>query len=66
LLKDELYKKDRLPMMNILSQFSDRAGFDAADFLFLGNNSRPKSHVTNKSGIEWLRHALGDEYNIYP
>ncbi|MCX6733216.1 MAG: amidinotransferase [Candidatus Peregrinibacteria bacterium] len=68
LLKDELYKKNRVVddehFISILSE--TEPVFDAADFLVLGKTIlAQESHVTNKSGIEWLRNALGDEYNIY-
>lgn len=67
LLKDELYRKDRVVgdehFVSILNE--TEPVFDAADFLVLGKTIlAQESHVTNKAGIEWLRNALGDEYEI--
>lgn len=40
--------------------------FDAADFVRCGRDIFvQRSHVTNLSGIEWLRRHLGDEYRIH-
>lgn len=68
LLKDELYKKDRVAddehFVSILNE--TEPVFDAADFLVIGKTIlAQESHVTNKAGIEWLRNALGKEYEIY-
>lgn len=40
--------------------------FDAADFVRLGDNKilGQLSHVTNKSGAEWLQRCLGPEYDV--
>lgn len=40
--------------------------FDAVDFVRCGRDIFvQRSHVTNKSGIEWLRRYLGNEYRIH-
>jgi glycine amidinotransferase len=40
--------------------------FDAADFVRCGKDIFvQRSHVTNKTGIEWLRRHLGNEYRIH-
>lgn len=40
--------------------------FDAADFVRAGKDIIGHlSHVTNMSGVEWLRRTLGDEYTVH-
>jgi len=40
--------------------------FDAADFVRCGRDIIGQlSHVTNQSGVDWLRRHLGDEYNVH-
>lgn len=40
--------------------------FDAADFIRCGRDIIGQcSHVTNSSGIDWLRNFLGEEYTIH-
>jgi glycine amidinotransferase len=40
--------------------------FDAADFVRAGKDIIGHlSHVTNRSGVEWLRRTLGDQYNVH-
>ncbi|WP_118988092.1 amidinotransferase [Photorhabdus sp. CRCIA-P01] len=40
--------------------------FDAADFMKIGRDIiGQRSHVTNNKGIEWLRRALGKDYQIH-
>lgn len=40
--------------------------FDAADFVRAGRDViGQRSHVTNESGIEWLRRQLGPDYRIH-
>jgi glycine amidinotransferase len=39
--------------------------FDAADFLKFGRDLVGQlSHVTNRSGVEWLQRHLGDQYTV--
>ena len=40
--------------------------FDAADFLRFGKDIvGQRSHVTNQTGINWLRHHLGPAFNVH-
>ena len=69
-LRDELFDANyRLPaegeeMRHVITEFEPT--FDAADFIRCGRDIFvQKSHVTNRSGIEWLRRHLGDTYRIH-
>lgn len=69
-LLDDLYDANyQLPgegeeMRYITTEFEPT--FDAADFIRCGRDIFvQRSHVTNQSGIEWLRRHLGDKYRIH-
>ena len=67
MLPDELWKSDHdcdsPKFESVVNEFEPV--FDAADFMKLGKDIiGQRSHVTNKFGIEWLKQALGSEYNI--
>ena len=69
-LSDALYDSDYvLPGVNeemryVTTEFEPV--FDAADFIRCGRDIFvQRSHVTNKSGIEWMRRYLGDEYRVH-
>jgi glycine amidinotransferase len=69
-LLDDLYDANyRLPgegeeMRYVTTEFEPT--FDAADFIRCGKDIFvQRSHVTNRSGIEWLRRHLGDTYRVH-
>lgn len=66
-LKDTLYKKniisDGNSFVSILTEIEPV--FDAADFIVIDKIIiGQESHVTNKSGIEWLKNTLGKDYEM--
>ncbi len=69
-LLDELYNYDYeepgdgKEMRYVINEFEPT--FDAADFIKCGRDIFvQKSHVTNNSGINWLRRHLGDKYRVH-
>ncbi|HDN25520.1 MAG TPA: amidinotransferase [Thioploca sp.] len=68
LLLDELYNPDYAAADSstpyVLTEFEPV--FDAADFVRCGRDIIGQlSHVTNQSGVDWLQHHLGDDYQIH-
>ncbi|HRX78085.1 MAG: amidinotransferase [Planctomycetaceae bacterium] len=70
-LLDALYHNDFVPskygdeeIRFVVTEFEP--AFDAADFVRCGRDIiGQKSHVTNESGIEWLRRHLGADYQVH-
>jgi glycine amidinotransferase len=64
-LSSKLYNYDyKRGQEYVLTEFEPV--FDAADMVRCGKDVFvQKSHVTNLSGIEWLRRHLGDRYNLH-
>lgn len=67
-LCDDLYRRDFIRRSDrfesVLTEFEPV--FDAADFFRLGLDIIGQlSHVTNRSGVEWLQRHLGPEYKIH-
>ena len=67
MLPDELWTQNHNPdsddFHSAITEFEPV--FDAADFMKVGKDIiGQRSHVTNELGIEWLRQALGNEYNV--
>jgi len=68
MLSDALYRRDLNlecgRFESVLTEFEPV--FDAADFVRVGHDLIGQlSHVTNWSGVEWLRRCLGPEYRIH-
>lgn len=69
-LTDELYDTESAPQdendeINFVTTEFEPA-FDAADFTRCGRDIFvQRSHVTNYSGIEWMRRHLGDEFRVH-
>lgn len=65
---DPLYDSDH-PYVDGVKRFpitEAEVAFDAADFVRFGKDILvQKSHVTNSSGIEWVRRHLGHEYRVH-
>lgn len=69
-LTDEQYKQNFQPDTDseapefVLTEFEPV--FDAADFVRCGRDIFCQtSHVTNRTGVEWLQRHLGDDYRIH-
>jgi glycine amidinotransferase len=67
-LLDELYNKDYeqadSPTPYVLTDYEPV--FDAADFVRCGRDIIGQlSHVTNQSGVDWLKNHLGADYTIH-
>ncbi|SRR6266545_279433 len=68
MLSDDLYRRDHdvdaATFQSVITEFEPV--FDAADFIRVGPDLIGQlSHVTNRSGVEWLRRALGPEYRVH-
>jgi glycine amidinotransferase len=68
MLRDDLYNPDfrapDSPTPYVLTEVEPV--FDAADFVRCGRDIiGQESHVTNRSGIEWLQRHLGDGFRIH-
>lgn len=57
------------PYIDGVKQFpitNEEVAFDAADFVRFGTDILvQKSHVTNDTGIEWVRRHIGPEYRVH-
>lgn len=67
-LADDLYRADHSlssdTFESVVTEFEPV--FDAADFVRLGRDIVGQlSHVTNWSGIEWLKRILGPQYRVH-
>lgn len=69
-LSDELFDPayedpgEEGPFNSVITEFEPT--FDAADFVRCGRDLFvQRSHVTNASGIEWLRRHLGRDYRVH-
>lgn len=69
-LSDELYvagwtdQPEGEPFRSVITEFEPT--FDAADFIRCGRDIfAQRSHVTNASGIDWVRRHLGGAYEVH-
>ncbi len=63
-LPDQLSEPDDPDQLFAISEFEPC--FDAADFVRCGRDIVGQlSQVTNRSGVEWLRRFLGEEYRVH-
>jgi glycine amidinotransferase len=69
MLPDELFREDldaadEPEFTSVIGEFEPL--FDAGDFMRCGRDIVvQRSHVTNRTGVEWLRRLLGDEYALH-